>query len=536
MKSKVNNISRASTPTDVLIRLLKQWGSKLGYLSVVAALPGVMSGQDNDASEVTPHQMLPTDRNSIRPDARMKAFNRPAWLRRQSGFRPHGNKSGVDIVSTFTGTDDCPGRTIPAGTYTTSAPYQDSGDTTGANNTVTEAHWIHYVYYWYNSQGPDHVYSFSLTSRGSGSQLRVTSTSPDKRPMVYVTEGTDYYSGNCTQGTGFASYTMHELTDGRWNGSNAAAVSLQYVPLNKKLYIFVDSAVNDAAGSGQYTMELRDVTVNETAIPRKRFDFDVDDVADLAVYRPSNGTWYINRSTQGLISSRLGSSTDKIVPADYDGDGKTDFAVFRDGTWYWINSSDQETMIVNFGLPGDVPVPGDYTGDGRSELAVFRGGQWWTLDLSNNQPRLVQYGQSGDIPVAGDYDADGRMDSAVYRGGRWYINRSSRGPLELQWGVPTDKPVIGDYDNDGRTDAAVYRDGTWYIRMSDWDYFGWYYVKNWGLPTDIPVPADYDGDGQTELAVYRDGTWYISKVFWEESSVRQFGSAGDKPIPAAFIP
>ena len=163
---------------------------------------------------------------------------------------------------------------------------------------------------------------------------------------------------------------------------------------------------------------------------RTQFDFDGDRKSDISVFRPENGTWYIQQSLSGFSGIQFGQLNDKIVPADYDCDGRTDVAAYRNGTWYLQHSTAGFTG-VGFGDVNDIPQPADFDGDGRAELVVWQpsNGTWYVLNLVMNQFNALQFGAGEDKPVVGDYDGDERADYAVYRpsNGTWYLQRSQAG-------------------------------------------------------------------------------------------------------------
>src|SRR5690606_32218152 len=147
------------------------------------------------------------------------------------------------------------------------------------------------------------------------------------------------------------------------------------------------------------------------------------------LYRPSSGVWYIRRSSdEGETNLTYGAASDIPVPADYDGDGIYDPAVYRDGQW-WINGSSQGEVVHTFGIATDIPTPGDFDGDGKTDVAVYRpeSGLWYILRSGDLGVTISHFGAAADIPVPGDYDGDGRDDIAVFRNGQWWISGSTAG-------------------------------------------------------------------------------------------------------------
>ncbi|MDI1476385.1 FG-GAP-like repeat-containing protein [Polyangium sp. y55x31] len=335
-------------------------------------------------------------------------------------------------------------------------------------------------------------------------------------------------------------------------------------------------------------------------LPATTFQWQAEAAGDFAVVMPTNDPWY-----QAELRHDPGAV---LIPGDYNGDGRMDFIRQEHNGWgndesnnfnVYFSRGDGTFQVVT--PPGHIYqtwltanygariIPGDYNGDGKTDF-IRQEQNGWANDESNNFNVYLSNGDGtfqfitppgvvyqtwlsanyGARIIPGDYDGDGKTDFIrqeingwandtannfeVYFSngdGTFEVVRPFRNGYEIlrpdgvpqQWvpfqGVTPDPNaeiyqawlsgtfganiIPGDYNGDGKTDFIRQEINGWSndaannfnVYLSNGDgTFNVTTPTGWGYQFELRsgdgahiIPGDYNGDGKTDFLRQEHGAW-----------------------------
>jgi uncharacterized repeat protein (TIGR03803 family) len=194
------------------------------------------------------------------------------------------------------------------------------------------------------------------------------------------------------------------------------------------------------------------------------------------------------------------------------------FSINMDGSGYANLHHFCKTIEQGTIASGDLETDGRYI-YGTTQLGgkAPNGGILYSMDLFDESFTILHnFGTSandGISPYSGPVLSLDTLYGSTFKGGAQ--NDGVIYAFELPYLESSNTSadaMCNDFDGDHKSDATVYdpQTGNWYIRATETMHAS---IRQFGWAAARPVPADYDGDGMIDLCVYwpDQARWYIQQ-------------------------
>ena len=203
-------------------------------------------------------------------------------------------------------------------------------------------------------------------------------------------------------------------SEGDYDGDGKMDLTIVRAPTTSSPFVWwVLQSSNNAVVTFTFGTNATDI-----ALPGADYTGDGKDDPTVARVNALSGaiTWFVGTTTGAqLRQTQWGNfNTDFIVSGgDYDGDLKADFMVWRgfgavNGVWY-LQTNSGAVSYTTFGIPGGSAVrdtalrAGDYDGDGKTDIAIYRPSTLtFYVNRSSGGVQTQQWGEPGssNLPIA----------------------------------------------------------------------------------------------------------------------------------------